>query len=205
VYNTTELNEIPSLLNKSGQQQVHEGVQARRKKKVVRWHTRPEKFSQVKGSKTARQATMVFDPLWRLFGMATPEEESEGRSTENWPRFIPAFICVDQIVDAPTSGGRWPEASDCKALKDRIVVGCFNESLASILKEALGRALAANWTSNGEIDVKFAFSAQSMKDKWRRKNDDSAAGRQVSSPTADAAHGNFQNSTPSRNGRMDLY
>jgi hypothetical protein len=165
VYNDTELNEIGSILNETGQQQVLDEVEGKRKKKNIQWHERPNTFSQVKGSKTFDQAKRLHKQLWRLFGMATPEDELDGRSTVNWPRFIPAILYVDQIIDAPKNGGKWPGVGLCKASKDRVLVGCFDASSVYLLKETLGRASAANWKSDDNIDVEFVFSPQSMKDK----------------------------------------
>jgi hypothetical protein len=159
----------------------------------------------VKGSKTFDQAKWVHKQLWRLFGMATLEDELDGRSTVNWPCFIPAILYVDQIIDTPKNGGKWPEVSLCKASKDCILVGCFDASSASLLKITWAWASAANWKIDDNIDVELVLSPQSMKDKWRQKNDGSTGDRRMSSPTADAAHGNFQNPTPLLNDRIDLY
>jgi hypothetical protein len=142
--------------------------------------------------------------MWRLFGMATPEDKLDGRSTVNWPRFIPAILYVDQIIDVPKNGGKWPGVGLCKASKDCVLVGCFDASSASLLKETLGRASAANWKSDDNIDVEFVFSPQSMKDKWHQKDDGSTGDRHMLSLTADVAHGNLQNPTPSMNDWMDF-
>jgi hypothetical protein len=49
-----------------------------------------------------------------------------------------------------------------KPQKIAFLVNCFDASSASLLKETLGRASAANWKSDDNIDVEFVFSQQNM-------------------------------------------
>jgi hypothetical protein len=184
VYTGSELNMVPSLMNDSGQQLVEDRIRTREEARNLKLHSRPRLFSQVKGSRTFRSAKMLNASLWKFFGMTTPDEEVDGRSTARWPRFIAAIVYIDQIIDAPASG-KWPTASLCRAPKERIVVGCFNESVASIFKESLGRAVVANWESNDVDEITFAYSSHDLTQMWRQTV---PMTRHYSSPTVVSSH-----------------
>jgi hypothetical protein len=130
--------------------------------------------------------------------MATPDEEVGGRSTLHWPHFIPAIVSIDQIIDAPATG-KWPATSLCRAPKERIVVGCFDESVASILKQSLGQAVAASWESNDVVDITFVYSSQELNQKLRRT---APRARHYFSPTVASSHRDLDEKTPSCRGDL---
>jgi hypothetical protein len=135
----------------------------RKKHYGVSKHTRPRKFAQVKGKHTKKQSKAFHKKFFHYAGITMPpDQDSNDQSTkDDWPRFLPVMLYVDEIIDAPTGGGRWPHPSEARA-KERVIIGCYDETLVPLIKASLQRACAANWESNEDMDVHFAVTEEDL-------------------------------------------
>jgi hypothetical protein len=116
----------------------------------------------VEGKHTKKQSKAFHKKFFHYAGMTMPpDQDSNGQSTKDWPRFVPVMLYVDKIIDAPTGGGGWPKPSEARA-KERVIIGCYDETLAPLIKASLERACAANWASNEDIDVQIAFTEEDL-------------------------------------------
>jgi hypothetical protein len=203
IYTDEILMAVPSVMNEDGHEAMQRDIADKTKARNTKKHVRPDRLSQVKGKQTKLKSKNFHKKFYHYAGMAMPlDEDMNGKPTGRWPHFIPAVIYVDEVIDGPGDGGHWPQPNQAKA-KERLIIGCYDERLATKLKGCFERASSANWESTEEIDVHFAYSEEDLFLHAFHRSGERPVNQRFSSPLVQA---NIRNNhrTPSHTMAINL-
>jgi hypothetical protein len=203
IYTNEILTAVPNVMNEDGHKAMQRDIADKTKARNIKKHVRLDRFSQVKGKQTKLKSRNFHKKFYHYAGMTMPlDEDMNGKPTGRWPQFIPAVIYVDEVIDGPGDGGHWLHPNQAKA-KERLIIGCYDEKLATKLKGCFARASAANFESTEDIDIQFAYSEEDLFHRAFRRSRERPVTQRFSSPSAQAVIlNNFR--TPSHNMAINL-